>query len=536
MARTVFYLLSVSLIWSSLAQAEDLSCRTLYENKQTRAALQRCLPQAAKGDGEASFILSNLYSQGFEGSSPDLHLALQWLTRSAEWGYGPGCYNLAKLYERGDVVPKSLETAFSWYLKGAKQGHLASQVKTGISYLKGSGTPQDFTQARHWLELAVEKGDLSAQITLATLLKQTDPQRAMTLYQRAAEQGSGFADYQLALLYREPAGAEEMDLDKALHHAKESERLNYEAAVDLVESLRQQMALEESRRIAAQSESDAGNTQLTTAVSVTTSEQAPVAEEDQDTVVSADSSADISSDSSAVEKTDTETESRRIAEQTQTQAESDAGNTQLTTAVSVTTSEQAPVAEDDQDTVVSADISADSSAVEQTDTEMESRGIAEQTQTQAESDAGNTQLTTAVSVTTSEQVQVAEDDQVTGVSADSSAVEQTDGETSPQAVIGRHDFSWLKSQPEGHYVLQLVQLSSEDSVRVFLKKNQLDGKANYFRAVTAAGNMYVVLYAESSASLSGARAIAAGKLPEKLSDMVWYRTYRAILSAYKPVD
>ncbi|MBN0988901.1 SEL1-like repeat protein [Amphritea pacifica] len=532
MARTVFYLLSVSLIWSSLTQAEDLSCRTLYENKQTRAALQRCLPQAAKGDGEASFILSNLYSQGFEGSPPDLHLALQWLTRSAEWGYGPGCYNLAKLYERGDVVPKSLETAFSWYLKGAKQGHLASQVKTGISYLKGSGTPQDFTQAHHWLELAVEKGDLSAQITLATLLKQTDPQQAMTLYQRAAEQGSGFAHYQLALLYREPADAEEMDLDKALHHAKESERLNYEAAVDLVESLRQQMALEESRRIAeqTQAESEAGNTQLTTAAPATTSEQVPVAEDDQNAVVSADISAD---NSSMVDQTDTEMESRRIAEQTQ--AESEAGNTQLTTAAPATTSEQVPVAEDDQNTVVSADISVDnSSMVDQTDTEMESRRIAEQTQ--KDSDAGNNQLTTAAPATTSEQVPVAEDDQNTSVNADVSAADLADVETDHQAAIGRHDFSWLKSQPEGHYVLQLVQLSSENSVRVFLKKNQLDGKANYFRAVTAAGNMYVVLYAESSASLSGARAIAAGNLPEKLSDRVWYRTYRAILSAYKPVD
>ncbi|WP_428033737.1 SPOR domain-containing protein [Amphritea sp.] len=388
MARTVVYLLTSFLLCSSAVYAEEHSCRTLYQTMQHQAALQSCLPLAEQGDGESSFILSNLYSQGGEGVPADLRQALQWLTRSAEQGYGPACYNLASLHERGDVVPQNLPLAFSWYLKGAELGHLASQLKTGINYLKGAGTEQDLSEARHWLAVAADKGDQSARITLAALLKSSDPEQSMELFRLAAEQGSSYAHYQLALLYREPPDGREMDLDKALYHATESLRLGSEPAVDLVESLRQQMALEESRRIAAQAE--------------------------------------------------------------------------LTEAVQ----------------------------------------------------------TVAVPVPQTLTVET------TSPAGAAGAVENS---------VGLHDFDWLLAQPESRYVLQLVQLSSEDSVKTFIQDNQLDGKVNYFRAVTAAGNMYVVLYAESGASLSAARAIAAEQLPQKLSGMVWYRTYRAIRSAYTPV-
>ncbi|WP_299200851.1 hypothetical protein [uncultured Amphritea sp.] len=398
MARTVFYLLSAFLLWSSVVYAEDQSCRSLYQNKQNQAALQTCLPLAEQGDGESSFILSSLYSQGVNGGTADLQQALRWLTRSADQGYGPACYNLATLYERGDVVPQDLPLAFHWYLKGAEQEHLASQLKTGINYLKGAGTEQNLSQARHWLTIAADKGDQSARITLAALLKSSDPQQAMTLFQLAAQQGSSYAHYQLALLYREPPDGVVMDLDKALHHASESVRLGSEPAVDLAESLRQQIAIEESHKIASQS----------VAAEALQSIAVPVP--------------------------------AQLPEHTAT-AETDAAI----------------------DVVVPV----------------------------------KTEATTE---------------------------------------IGLHDFDWLRSQPESHYVLQLIQLSDEASVKSFLKNNQLEGKANYFRAVTAAGNMYVVLYAESSASLSGARAIAAENLPDRLSGMVWYRTYRAILGAYMPVN
>ncbi len=417
MDRTIYYLLSVFLLLPSMGYAEDQDCRTLYQNKQNQAALQACLPLAQQGDGESSFIISSLYSQGFNGGRADLDEALKWLTRSAEQGYGPACYNLATLYERGDIVSLDHEAAFRWYLRGAQQGHLASQLKTGIHYLKGTGVGRDLTQARHWLAIAANNGDLSAQITLGTLLKSSDPQQAIALLERAAEQGSSFAHYQLALLYREPVDEAFIDLDKALYHATESMRLGSQPAVDLAESLRQQIVIEESHKISNQA-----------------ALQPSASETDVD--VTADSHADaVNTGESAVK-----------------------AETALT---------DLPVAERDN---ASVNESAD------------------------------------------------------------------DALNKPASEVGLHRVDWLKTQPENQYVLQLAQVSSEASVQSFLKSNQLEGKANYFRAVTAAGNMYVVLYAESSASLSGARAIAAQKLPEKLSGMVWYRKYRAVKNAYMPTD
>jgi septal ring-binding cell division protein DamX len=105
---------------------------------------------------------------------------------------------------------------------------------------------------------------------------------------------------------------------------------------------------------------------------------------------------------------------------------------------------------------------------------------------------------------------------------------------SKDVMAGLQDFTWLMTQPSKHYVLQLAQLSSNDSVNAYLRDHKLQGKVNYFKAITAAGNKYVVLYAESAASLQGAKQIAA-QLPKKLSGMVWFRTYHAIQRAYKPV-
>ncbi|MDO6564272.1 SPOR domain-containing protein [Amphritea sp. 1_MG-2023] len=249
MARIVFSLVTIVLFFSAALRAEDQTCRRFYDDGQSREALHHCLPLAAQGDGEASFILSNLYSQGFEGGSADLQQALSWLTRSAEQGYAPGCYNLAVLYETGGVVDQDMSVAFRWYLEGATLGHLASQLKTGLAYLKGKGTDKDLTEARYWLTQAADRGDQSAQVMLATLFKDSDPEKSIQLYQQAAQQGNRFAYYQLAGLLREGSATRDVNLAQALTYAIESERLGYEPAIELVESIKQQQVLEVAHRI-----------------------------------------------------------------------------------------------------------------------------------------------------------------------------------------------------------------------------------------------------------------------------------------------
>ena len=418
MPRIFYVLLTLSLLWSAASQAQDQQCLTLYQTKQFSAAFKQCMPLAEQGDGEASFIISSLYTQGGINRPANLGKALTWLTRSAEQGYGPGCYNLAVLYERGEVVERDDSTAFKWYLRGSEQGDVPSQLKTGIAYLKGVGTEQSLNQAGRWLGHAAAAGDQSAQTTLAALLSSTEPQKAVELFHKAAVQHNPYAHYQLALIYSEPKLEQSQDLDKALMHASESMRLGHVPANALVESLNQQSELSRSKRSDALSETD--------------------------------NKAGVQTDLALVVMKKTEV-SNVVALET---AESEVPEVPDVTLKPQKTK---------SDTVIGNDSMAS---------------------------IGN----------------------------------------------GLRDFKWLKSQSSGRYVLQLIQLAKVSSVKKFLKDNKLEGRANYFRVLTNAGRVYVVLYADSASTPAEARKLAKNQLPASISDQVWFRSYRAIQNAYQPAD
>ncbi|WP_417226211.1 hypothetical protein [Amphritea sp.] len=603
MARIVFSLLSLFLFYSTAVRAEDQSCRTFYQNQQTREALHHCMPLAAQGDGEASFILSSLYSQGFEGGSSDLQQALRWLTRSAEQGYAPGCYNLAVLYERGDVVAQDLSVAFRWYLQGAKLGHLASQLKTGIAYLKGNGTNQDYAEAKSWLTMAADRGDQSAKITLATLLKATEPEQSVKLFREAAQGGSHFAFYQLALLYREPPSGLTKDLPQALHYASESERLGYAPAVDLVESIKQQQVLEEAHRIALAEHGGAlvSDTELPESASVAstatvveplsnTIEQADAQKRELNTVAlnaeaqkaelneralkvaaekmaaqkaaAAQQAADekakadaIAAKQAAEEKAKADAIAAKHAADEKAKADAIAAK-QVADKKAKAEAIAAKQAADEKakaDAIAAKQVADEKAKAEAIAAKQAADEKAKADAIAAKQAADEKAKADAIAAKQAADEKARADAIAAKQAADEKAkseaiaAKQADDEkakaapiatkqTVDGAAVGLHDFAWLKSQPGKRYVLQLAQLSSDDSVKAYIANNQLKGKVNYFRAVTAGGNKYVVLYAQSAASLVEAKGIAAAQLPKELSGMVWYRTYRAIQRAYKPVD
>ncbi|MBU2965338.1 SPOR domain-containing protein [Amphritea sp. 2_MG-2023] len=559
MARIIFSLLSVLCLYATAVAADEQSCRTFYQNQQTREALHHCMPLAAQGDGEASFILSSLYSQGFEGGSSDLQQALKWLTRSAEQGYAPGCYNLAVLYERGEVVDRDLGVAFRWYLQGAELGHLASQLKTGIAYLKGNGTQQDYVEAKRWLTMAADRGDQSAKITLATLLKTTEPQKSVKLFREAAQEGSNFAFYQLALLFREPPAGLSKDLAQALHYASESERLGYAPAVDLVESIKQQQVLEEAHRISIaehagtelMSEADkpeslspsVAEPASSTSLQIETQKTAPneqalkVAAEKMAAKQAADEKAKaeaLAAKQAADEKAKAEAIVAKQAADEKAKAEALAAKQ----AADEKAKAEALAAKQAADEKAKAEaIAAKKAADEKAKAEAIAVKKAVDEKAKAEAIAAKKAADEKAKAEAIAAKKAADEKaKAEAIAAKQAADEKIKAEASASkdVMAGLQDFTWLMAQPSKHYVLQLAQLSSNDSVNAYLRDHKLQGKVNYFKAITAAGNKYVVLYAESAASLQGAKQIAA-QLPKKLSGMVWFRTYHAIQHAYKPV-
>lgn len=110
------------------------------------------------------------------------------------------------------------------------------------------------------------------------------------------------------------------------------------------------------------------------------------------------------------------------------------------------------------------------------------------------------------------------------------------GSTAADISHGLRDYEWLMLQPSRRYVLQLIQLSTVSSVNKFIKVNKLEGRVNYFKALTNAGRVYVVLYADSASSPADAKQLAKSRLPASIADQVWFRSYRSIQGAYKPAD
>lgn len=383
MTRSLITLMLFVFLATATQAATPLQqCRELARSGKLSDAIPHCQPLADAGSGEANFWLSNIYTLGDDQLAPDLDKALVLLTRAAEADYGPACFNLAALYDRGELFERSPRTAFHWYQRGAQAGHLPSQVHTGIAYLKGRGTGIDFDKARLWLTKAAEGGDQSSQITLAILVRETEPQLSMYWYQKAASQGNSFAFHELAEIYADGLLEQQQDLTKAISYARKSVSLGRDASQFLLD----QLLLRQHH-----------------------------------------------------------------------QANRDGTEAPLTTAASPPRQKEAM------------------------------------------------------------------------------AVAAVRGDNAEPGVPGLRDADWLMAQPSDRYVVQLIQLSRKAAVQQFIEKNGLQGQVNYFRARTGAGNVYVVIYAETAADRRSAGGLSA-RLPGTLKDEVWVRSFAAIQSSFVPVE
>lgn len=447
--RTLF-VVSLLVCFSPLsAGASDVSsalnqCRQLLNQGDAKITISYCQPLAEQGEGEASFIVSSAYSQSKEGDKPDLSKAIIWLTQSAEQGYPPACYNLAALYERGDVLEPDYATAFNWYKKGAELGHVPSQLKTGILSLKGVGTTSNYTQAKYWLDKAAQAGNQSAQVTLAILLGVSDSEKSLYWYLQAAKQKNAYAYYQLADIYFFGKLKQAKNLQKAESYAEASVKLGRKSSETLLSQIRAELAAEESSK-----------TQQTT-------ETVP----------------------SVVEI---------------------ANSNKVTSEESISEAEQVTDQNRDQATTSTVDLQQAASAQE----------ITPLAKPEAELDV---------------KAEVKPEVQPEQASVTSSAGEATKTESSSGSML--KDQTWLMSQNSNRYVLQLIQLSRESAVLDFLKDNQLQEQAHYYRARTKAGTVYVVLYGESFNGLSKAK-LQAQQLPAAVAKDVWYRSFGALQKSFK---
>ncbi|MCK4837556.1 MAG: sel1 repeat family protein [Desulfobulbaceae bacterium] len=127
---------------------------------------------------------------------------------SAKAGDGEAQYKLAKFYEEGSGVPKSISKAVKWYRLAATQGHVDAQYKfvtaldgnpeasflIGKMYQDGAGVEENIPKAVKFFKQAAAKDHVEAQYLLGAMyaygegVKQDDDE-AISLWTKAAARG-----------------------------------------------------------------------------------------------------------------------------------------------------------------------------------------------------------------------------------------------------------------------------------------------------------------------------------------------------------
>ncbi len=75
-------------------------------------------------------------------------------------------FNLARMYDKGEIVTQDYEDAVYWYRKAADQGHAKAQTNLGSMYATGTGVFEDNLQATYWYRRAAAQGNLYAKFNL----------------------------------------------------------------------------------------------------------------------------------------------------------------------------------------------------------------------------------------------------------------------------------------------------------------------------------------------------------------------------------
>lgn len=140
-------------------------------------------------------------------------VALDYLTRAADQGYGPALDEVGRAHELGRGMPQNHLIAYEFYRRGAEAGDGNAMFHLAALYEAGQGIPRSYPEAIRWYRLAVDKNIPQAAYRLGLIAEQglADGVRnyrdAFKWVHTAAEAGNlAEAQNHLGLMYAEGRG------------------------------------------------------------------------------------------------------------------------------------------------------------------------------------------------------------------------------------------------------------------------------------------------------------------------------------------
>ena len=147
-------------------------------------AVQMLKEAASRGLVMAEYRLAKLYERG-EGVPRDMAAARSWTEKAAIGGNRLAMHDLAVFYAEGDAGPQSYAAAVEWFRAASDLGLVDSQYNLAVLYEQGLGLSQDKPEAAYWFEVAGRAGDQDASRRARALLADMQPTQAEAIKRKA---------------------------------------------------------------------------------------------------------------------------------------------------------------------------------------------------------------------------------------------------------------------------------------------------------------------------------------------------------------
>ncbi len=204
-------------IWSRRAALQDsnlarvMLARAYLEgkglNKSPLFGVHIMRQAAQSGDVDANKWMGILYDTG-NGVAKNHQVAVQWYETAISFG-SPEAKSLllfgVPAQDPGNPEPVDFHKVFSDTVSAAGAQDAAALYRLGLMYKLGIGTAADQKLAKNSFERAAELGNVDAQVEMGMLYDRgTDhnASRAIAWYEKASNQGSGFAAKNWADMYQ----------------------------------------------------------------------------------------------------------------------------------------------------------------------------------------------------------------------------------------------------------------------------------------------------------------------------------------------
>ena len=142
--------------------ADDAACRQNMASASWRDAYGSCTHAAQAGSAVAQRSVALLFQRG-NGVNRSDDSAARWFVQAARNGDREAMFQLAVAYDRGRGLKKDHAAAFDWYSRAGNAGHAEAAFAVGEAYEKGRfGIARDKAKALEWYHRAAAQGNKDA--------------------------------------------------------------------------------------------------------------------------------------------------------------------------------------------------------------------------------------------------------------------------------------------------------------------------------------------------------------------------------------